>query len=108
MFVNPAARGLLSLPARGLTLRDKQAVNAALLRSGAAISEINAVRKHLSAIKGGHLAAAAFPARVVTLVTDRIRVALPAAFTAGPTTAILYAILPDSNVLSNPIDFSLP
>ncbi|TMA37749.1 MAG: hypothetical protein E6J75_15130 [Deltaproteobacteria bacterium] len=52
--------------------------------------------------------AAAAGVRVVTLVTDRIRVALPAAFTAGPTTAILYAILPDSNVLSNPIDFSLP
>jgi len=53
-------------------------------------------------------AAAAAGVRVVTLVTDRIRVALPAGFTAGPTTAILYAILPDSNVLSNPIDFTLP
>ena len=51
---------------------------------------------------------AAAGVRVVTLVTDRIRVALPAGFTAGPTTAILYAILPDSNVLSNPIDFTLP
>jgi hydroxypyruvate reductase len=48
---------LLSLPATGLTLEDKQAVNAALLRSGASIGEINVVRKHLSAIKGGRLAA---------------------------------------------------
>jgi hypothetical protein len=46
--------------------------------------------------------------RIVTLVTDRIRVALPAGFAAGPTTAILYAVLPDSPVLSNPIDFTLP
>ena len=46
--------------------------------------------------------------RIVTLVSERIRVALPAGFTAGPTTAILYAVLPDSPVLSNPIDFTLP
>ena len=46
--------------------------------------------------------------RIVTLVADRIRVALPADFVAGPTTAVVYAILPDSNVLSNPIDFTLP
>ena len=52
--------------------------------------------------------AAAAGVRVVTLVADRIRVALPPGFTAGQTTAILYAILPDSNVLSNPIDFTLP
>jgi len=52
--------------------------------------------------------AAAAGVRIVTLVTDRIRIALPAGFTAGPTTAILYAVLPDSPVLSNPIDFTLP
>ena len=48
--------GLLALPAEGLTLEDKRAVNKALLRSGAAIDEMNCVRKHLSAIKGGRLA----------------------------------------------------
>ena len=52
--------------------------------------------------------AAAAGVRIVTLVTDRIRIALPAGFAAGPTTAILYAVLPDSPVLSNPIDFTLP
>ena len=57
---------------RGLSLEDKQAVNRALLRSGAAIGEMNCVRKHLSAIKGGRLAAAAFPARVVSLLISDV------------------------------------
>ena len=65
-LISGGGSALLTLPAPGLTLGDKQAVNAALLRSGAAIGEMNTVRKHLSAIKGGRLAAAAFPARVVT------------------------------------------
>jgi len=63
---------LLALPAPGLTLGDKQAVTRALLRSGATIGEINTVRKHLSAIKGGRLAAAAAPARVVTLAISDV------------------------------------
>ena len=71
-LISGGGSALLTLPAPGLTLGDKQAVNAALLRSGAAIGEMNTVRKHLSAIKGGRLAAAAFPARVVTLVISDV------------------------------------
>ncbi|HXO91281.1 MAG TPA: glycerate-2-kinase family protein, partial [Stellaceae bacterium] len=63
---------LLSLPVPEITLADKQAVTRALLRSGATITEINTVRKHLSAIKGGRLAAAAAPARIVTLAISDV------------------------------------
>ena len=76
---------LLTLPAPGLTLRDKQAVNRALLRSGAAIGEMNCVRKHLSAIKGGRLGAAAAPAHVVTLVISDVPGDDPAVIASGPT-----------------------
>ena len=78
---------LLSLPAPGLTLDDKQAVGARLLSSGAAISEINCVRKHLSAIKGGRLAAAAFPAHVTTLAISDVPGDDPAVIASGPTVA---------------------
>ncbi|HEY1795817.1 MAG TPA: glycerate kinase [Stellaceae bacterium] len=76
---------LLALPAPGLTLADKQAVTRALLRSGATIGEINTVRKHLSAIKGGRLAAAAYPARVVTLAISDVPGDDPAVIASGPT-----------------------
>ena len=76
---------LLTLPAPGLTLADKQAVTRALLRSGATISEINTVRKHLSAIKGGRLAAAAAPARVITLAISDVPGDDPAVIASGPT-----------------------
>jgi glycerate 2-kinase len=76
---------LLALPAPGLTLADKQAVTRALLRSGATIGEINTVRKHLSAIKGGRLAAAAAPARVVTLAISDVPGDDPAVIGSGPT-----------------------
>ncbi|PIK73900.1 glycerate kinase, partial [Methylobacterium frigidaeris] len=62
-LISGGGSALLSLPAPGLTLADKQAVNRALLTSGAAIGEMNCVRRHLSAIKGGRLAAACHPAR---------------------------------------------
>jgi glycerate 2-kinase len=75
---------LLTLPAPGLTLADKQAVTRALLRSGATISEINTVRKHLSAIKGGRLAAAAAPARIVTLAISDVPGDDPAVIASGP------------------------
>jgi hydroxypyruvate reductase len=76
---------LLSLPASGLTLGDKQEVTRTLLRSGATISEINTVRKHLSAIKGGRLAAAAAPARIVTLAISDVPGDDPAVIASGPT-----------------------
>ena len=61
-LISGGGSALLTLPADGLSLADKQAVNSALLESGAPIGEMNVVRKHLSAIKGGRLAAAAYPA----------------------------------------------
>ena len=76
---------LLTLPAPGLTLADKQAVTRALLRSGATITEINTVRKHLSAIKGGRLAVAAAPARVVCLAISDVPGDDPAVIASGPT-----------------------
>ena len=71
-LISGGASALLALAAPGLTLADKQQVNKALLACGAAISEMNCVRKHLSAIKGGRLAAAAYPAQVVTLVISDV------------------------------------
>ena len=75
----------LALPAPGLSLEDQQAVGRALLRSGADITEMNCVRKHLSAIKGGRLAAAAHPARVVTLLVSDVPGDDPAVIASGPT-----------------------
>ena len=72
-------------PAAGLTLAEKQAVNRALLKSGAAIGEMNAVRKHLSRIKGGRLARIAYPARVVTLAVSDVPGDDPAVIGSGPT-----------------------
>jgi glycerate 2-kinase len=78
---------LLTLPAPGITLEDKQAINTALLKSGANITEMNCVRKHISAVKGGRLAAAAAPARVVTLAISDIPGDDPAVIASGPTVA---------------------
>ena len=70
-LISGGGSALLTLPAEAISLEDKQAVNRALLKSGASIHEMNAVRKHLSAIKGGRLAAAAAPARVhAFLISD--------------------------------------
>src|SRR4051794_23836939 len=71
-LVSGGGSALLALPAVGLTLSDKQAVTGELLRSGATIGEMNTVRKHLSRIKGGRLAAAAAPARIVTLAISDV------------------------------------
>jgi len=76
---------LLPAPPEGLTLEDEMAVNAALLASGAPISAMNAVRKHVSRIKGGRLALAAHPARVATLVVSDIPGDDPALVASGPT-----------------------
>lgn len=84
-LVSGGGSALLALPADGLSLEDKQGVNRALLRSGASIDEMNAVRKHLSAIKGGRLAAAAFPARLEALLISDVPGDDPAVIASGPT-----------------------
>ncbi|WP_119421739.1 glycerate kinase type-2 family protein [Desertibaculum subflavum] len=84
-LISGGGSALLALPAPGLTLADKQAVTTALLRSGANIGEMNAVRKHLSAIKGGRLAAAAHPARLLTLMISDVPGDDPATIASGPT-----------------------
>jgi glycerate 2-kinase len=84
-LISGGGSALLSLPAPGLTLEDKQAINKALLKSGAAIDEMNCVRKHLSAIKGGRLAMACAPARVVTLLISDVPGDAPEVIASGPT-----------------------
>ena len=86
-LISGGGSALLALPAEGLTLADKQAVNKALLASGADIGQMNVVRKHLSAIKGGRLAAAAHPAKVVSLLISDVPGDDPAAIASGPTVA---------------------
>lgn len=84
-LVSGGGSSLLALPAPGLTLEDKQAINKALLKSGANITEMNCVRKHLSAVKGGRLAAACAPAQLVTLAISDIPGDDPAVIASGPT-----------------------
>jgi glycerate 2-kinase len=84
-LISGGGSSLLSLPAPGISLEEKQAVNRALLRSGAAIDEMNCLRKHLSAIKGGRLAAAAAPAQVVSLLISDVPGDDPAVIASGPT-----------------------
>ncbi len=85
---------LMSLPIAGLMLHEKASLNSQLLRSGADIAEINCVRKHLSSIKGGHLAAAAKPARTVTLLISDVPGDDPSVIASGPT-------IPDSTTFSD-------
>jgi len=84
-LISGGGSALLALPAPGLGLADKQALNRALLHSGAAIDEMNCVRKHVSAIKGGRLAARCAPARVVTLLISDVPGDDPALIASGPT-----------------------
>ena len=93
-LISGGGSSLLSMPASGLTLADKQAINKALLRSGAAIDEINCVRKHLSAIKGGRLAAMCAPARVVTLLISDVPGDAAEVIASGPT-------VPDSSTCAD-------
>ena len=97
LFVFLASGGgsaLLTMPLPGISFETKQAVTAGLLASGASIHEINAVRKHMSAVKGGRLAAAAFPARTVTLAISDVPGDDPAVIASGPT-------VPDPTTLSD-------
>ena len=84
-LISGGGSSLLTLPAEPFTLADKQAVNEALLRSGASIGEMNCVRKHMSAIKGGRLQEAAAPARTVTLTISDVPGDDPAVIASGPT-----------------------
>ena len=93
-LISGGGSALLALPAEGVTLEDKQAVNKALLKSGATITEMNTVRKHLSAIKGGRLAAAAAPAKVVALMISDVPGDDPSIIASGPT-------VPDSSTNSD-------
>ncbi len=84
-LISGGGSALLALPAEGVTLEDKQAMNKALLASGATISEMNTVRKHLSAIKGGRLAAAAYPAKIVALMISDVPGDDASIIASGPT-----------------------
>jgi len=84
-LVSGGGSALLSLPVAGLSFEDKQQVNRALLASGASIDEMNCVRKHLSAIKGGRLAAACAPAPVLTLLISDVPGDVPEVIASGPT-----------------------
>ncbi|MGQ0664842.1 MAG: glycerate kinase type-2 family protein [Pseudomonadota bacterium] len=93
-LISGGGSALLTLPAPGLALEELSALTGALLKSGATIAEINCVRKHLSAIAGGRLAAAAQPARVLTLAISDVAGDDPAAIASGPT-------VPDPTTLAN-------
>ena len=84
-LISGGGSSLLPLPLAPLTLADKQAVNRALLKSGATITEMNCVRRHLSGIKGGRLAAACAPAKVVTLSISDVPGDAPGDIASGPT-----------------------
>jgi hydroxypyruvate reductase len=84
-LISGGGSALLTLPAEGLSLADKQRINKDLLNSGANIIEMNCVRKHLSRIKGGRLAAACAPARVVTLTISDVPGDDPSVIASGPT-----------------------
>ena len=84
-LISGGASALMAVPGGTLTLADKQAVNKGLLKSGANIAEMNCVRKHLSGIKGGRLAAAAHPAQVVTLLISDVPGDDPSVIGSGPT-----------------------
>jgi hydroxypyruvate reductase len=86
-LISGGGSSLLPLPLAGITLGDKQAVSRALLASGASIGEMNCVRRHLSAIKGGRLAAACHPARVLTLLISDVPGDQPCDIASGPTVA---------------------
>jgi hydroxypyruvate reductase len=83
-LISGGGSSLLTLPPPGATLADKQALNRALLASGASIGEMNCVRRHVSAIKGGRLAAACHPARVLTLLISDVPGDRPGDIASGP------------------------
>lgn len=97
-LISGGGSALLPSPANGMTLADEVAVNEALLASGAPIAVMNTIRKHISTIKGGRLAAAAYPARVVSLVVSDIPGDNPAMVASGPT-------VPDTGSRQDALDY---
>ena len=106
-LISGGASSLLVKPADGLNLDDKQAITHDLLKSGAPIDEINCLRKHLSAVKGGRLAEAAFPARVATLAISDVPGDDPAVIGSGPTVGDPTTCL-DALTISDRLGIDLP
>ncbi len=106
-LISGGGSALLVLPAPGLTLADKQAINQALLKSGASIDEMNTVRKHLSAIKGGRLAARCAPARVCSLLISDVPGDDPGVIASGPTVADASSCA-DALAILRRLDIPLP
>jgi len=104
-LVSGGGSALLEAPLPGIAFPDVRRINAQLLASGAAIGEVNAVRKHLSAIKGGRLAGRAFPARVVTLAISDVPGDDPATIASGPTVADATTQADASDILDT---FAIP
>jgi len=96
-LISGGGSSLMAAPGPGLSLEDKKAVNAALLASGAPIGEMNVLRKHLSALKGGRLAAAAYPAKVVTLTISDVPGDDPSIIASGPT-------VPDASTVADALE----
>jgi glycerate 2-kinase len=96
-LISGGGSALLALAGSGITLQDKQTVGRSLLRCGAPIADINCVRKHLSAVKGGRLAAAAHPARVVTYLISDVPGDDPSVIASGPT-------VPDPTTFADALD----
>jgi glycerate 2-kinase len=86
-LISGGGSSLMPLPRKGVSLKDKQALTEALLKSGASISEVNVVRKHLSAFKGGWLAKAAYPATVLNVVLSDVMGDPLSTIASGPTVA---------------------
>ena len=86
-LISGGGSSLMTLPCEGLTLQEKQKINQALLNCGASIDQINCVRKHLSQVKGGRLAMAAFPAKVITICISDVPGDDPQTIASGPTLA---------------------
>ncbi|MFT4792166.1 MAG: glycerate-2-kinase [Paracoccaceae bacterium] len=105
-LISGGASALLALPADGVTLEDKQQVARALLRSGAPIDEMNRVRQALSAIKGGRLAAAVAPARLVTWVISDVPGDDPAVIGSGPTVPLPRGEAPEAILARRGVDIS--
>lgn len=100
-LISGGASALLVAPAQGITLAEKQAVNAALLASGAPIDRMNTLRKHLSRVKGGQLAAAAYPARMLTLMISDVPGDDPAFIGSGPTVGEVSTLTEARKVVSD-------